>query len=206
MLAGGKRENTWIWLPGWIFIYASWQNKLAGAEIHAARLWLVIMLYNHFYYFSMNVSTFGVNFRSSESKPSLFLYLPLLLWEQQKTYSSGSKYSVGVCFEHHVLSELGSHLHPERVWSKEESPCATATGSDCFRHDISQALGDHFSLWKHIMQWGFVCTCIWIAYISLLVLNMFYLLLLTAICDYVMNVSLLFFFFLTAFFLMKRAT
>lgn len=81
------------------------------------------------------------------------------------------------------------------LWSKEESPCATATGSDCFRHDISQALGDHFSLWKHIMQWGFVCTCIWIAYISLLVLNIFYLLLLTAICDYVMNVSLLFFFF-----------
>lgn len=97
MLAGGKRENTWPWLPGWIFIYASGLNKLAGAEIRAIRLWLLIVVYDHFYYFSMNVSTFGVNFRSSESKPWLYVCLPLLLWEEQKTCSSFSCWKQILC-------------------------------------------------------------------------------------------------------------
>lgn len=137
MLAGGKRENTWIWLPGWIFIYASWQNKLAGAEIHAARLWLVIMLYNHFYYFSMN--DLPLELILDPVSPSPHYFCTCLYYYENSRKPIALEANTLLVFALNTMFFLSSaHIFIlSMLWSKEESPCATATGSDCFRHDIS---------------------------------------------------------------------
>lgn len=118
MLTGGKRENGWTWVAGWIFIYGYKQNKLAGAEIHAVGLWLVFMLSYHFYYFSMNKPTFGVNFNPVSPSPD---YLCAWLYYYEKSRElvapspAGSAYFAVVGFAHPVLSELSLCAHPEHA-------------------------------------------------------------------------------------------
>lgn len=93
-------------------------DKLAEAEIYAVRLWLVTVLFNRFCYFSMNILTFGVNFRSSESKSWLFVCLPLLLWKEWNPVApspAGSRSPAVDDFELPVLSELSLHAHPKHA-------------------------------------------------------------------------------------------